>query len=74
SIMLENFPNKIPPHHQDLIFFKEKFRSKGSYGELRDKIMHPVKPILSDQKTIFQIDELLTDYPIILEIVNRKVN
>jgi len=45
------------------------FSPDGVYGELRNKVMHPVRPILNDNETIEKIDELLRDYSNIKEVL-----
>lgn len=70
GITLKEFCNKLPVPLKKLNKYSAKFSSQGTYGELRNKIMHPVRPILSDQNTIAQMDELLTDYTAIREILS----
>lgn len=50
------------------------FSSEGTYGKLRNKIIHPVRPILSDHSTIAQMDELITDYVTIKETLIKRDN
>lgn len=49
---------------------------EGSYNDLRQKVMHPVKTLLTTPQSVAEIDELLDDYDSIMEIVSisSKVN
>lgn len=67
GITLKKVLNELPNEYKALNKFASKFGAEGVYNLLRQKVMHPVKPILSDKKSINQIDELLNDY---IEIKN----
>lgn len=69
GITLNKFQNKLPDHFKKLKKYSPKFSANGTYGELRNTIMHPVRPILKDSGTINKIDELFTDYLNIKEIL-----
>ena len=68
GITLKKFTNELPKECKKLAKFSSKFGTQGVYNLIRQKVMHPVRPILSDKKSIHQIDELLTDYFEIKEI------
>lgn len=70
GITLNKLGDKIPNNKKKLISYSKKFDPKGTYGILRNKIMHPVRPILSDSLTISKINELLTDYEVLKELLN----
>lgn len=72
GIMLKKFEYEIQLSFPSLNTYQNKFLADGTYGQLRNKIMHPVRPILSDQNTIAQMHELLTDYSAIKAILSRK--
>ena len=67
GITLKKFISELPMEYKPLNKYSSKFRTQGVYNLIRQKVMHPVRPILSDKKSICQIDELLTDY---IEIKN----
>ncbi len=69
SIVLNKFNEKLPDELRKLNNYSRKFASNGVYNNLRNRIMHPVRPILSDQNTISEIDELLNDYLEIKDIL-----
>ena len=70
SITLKKFIDKLPNNKRALGEFCQKFNANGKYNLIRNKIMHPVKSILDDKPTLADLDELLTDYTIIKEIIN----
>lgn len=74
GIMLKKFEDEIQFSFPSLNTYQSKFLADGTYGQLRNKIMHPVRPILSDQSTIAQMDDLLTDYTAIKEILSKRGN
>jgi len=59
----------LPDRYKQLNIFSHKFSADNIYGQLRNKIMHPVRPILNDTESISQMDELLRDYSEIKEIL-----
>lgn len=69
GITLSKFCNKLPEHFRRLNKYSSKFSPNGVYNDLRNKVMHPVRPILNDNETISKIDELLRDYADIKEIL-----
>lgn len=70
GITVKKFLSDLPDNLKKLAKFSSKFSSV--YSPLRNKIMHPVRPILSDKKSIDQIDELLNDYQKIKNIVKSN--
>tara|TARA_R110002049_G_scaffold34058_3_gene111570 strand:+ start:10912 stop:11724 length:813 start_codon:yes stop_codon:yes gene_type:complete len=62
GITLKKFISDLPTEYKKLNKYSSKFSTQGVYNLVRQKVMHPVRPILSDKKSIIQIDELLTDY------------
>lgn len=71
GITLKKFLTELPDEYKKLAKFSSKFGSQGVYNLVRQKVMHPVRPILSDTKSINQIDELLSDYVEIKSIVEK---
>jgi hypothetical protein len=69
GITLKKFLNELPSEYKALNKYSSKFGAKGVYNLVRQKVMHPVRPILSDKNSINQIDELLYDYTEIKNIV-----
>jgi arsenate reductase-like glutaredoxin family protein len=67
GITLKKFVSELPDEYKPLNKYSSKFGTEGVYNLVRQKVMHPVRPILSDKKSINQIDELLNDY---IEIKN----
>jgi len=62
GITLKKFLNELPNEYKELNKYSSKFGTEGVYNLVRQKVMHPVRPILSDKNSINQIDELLYDY------------
>lgn len=62
GITLKKFLSELPYENKKLAHYASKFGTEGVYNLIRQKVMHPVRPILSDKQSIYQIDELLTDY------------
>ena len=71
GITLNKFNSKLPNDCKALNRYSSKFGTEGVYNLVRKKVMHPVRPILSDRKSINQIDELLTDYVDIKDIIEK---
>ena len=69
GITIHKFHNTLPDNFKKLNKFSKKFNSNGLYTEIRNKIMHPVRPILSNHESINKIDELLNDYDEIKQII-----
>lgn len=69
GITLHKSLNKLPEKLKRLNKYSAKFSPTGIYGELRNKIMHPVRPILNDANSISKIDTLLRDYSEIKELL-----
>jgi len=72
GICLKKNIKQLPVKYKGLNKFQKKFGAGNIYSNLRNKIMHPVRPILSDKESIKQIDELLTDYEEMQEIWSIK--
>ena len=70
GILLKKFENKLPNDKKKLLSFRKKFSPENTYTILRNKVMHPVRPILTEPNTISKINELLDDYEIITTLVN----
>ena len=71
GITLNKFNSKLPKDCKMLNKYSSKFGTEGVYNLVRNKVMHPVRPILSDKESINQIDELLTDYSKIKDIIEK---
>jgi len=62
SFVIKKNINKLPEDLRILGSYSKKFGVGNVYNLLRNKVMHPVRPILSDKESISQIHELLEDY------------
>lgn len=71
GITINKFHQKLPPQFKKLNKYSSNFGSNGIYNLIRIKAMHPVRPILSDMNSINQIDELLSDYSAIKDILEE---
>lgn len=69
GIILKQYFKNLPDRYKQLNKFSHKFSADNIYGQLRNKVMHPVRPILNDAASISQMDELLRDYSEIKEIL-----
>jgi hypothetical protein len=67
GITLGKFHNKLPEQFRILNKYTKNFSANGAYNELRNVVMHPVRPI--EPETIQLIDILLSDYQEIKEIL-----
>lgn len=72
GITLRNFSSQLPNSLKKLNKYSSKFSPEKVYGKLRNKVMHPVRPIINDRETIKEINELLLDYLDIKEILRYK--
>jgi hypothetical protein len=72
GITLNKFCNQLPDNFKKLNKYSSKFSPDQVYGKLRNKVMHPVRPILNDTETIKHMDELLRDYSDIKEILREN--
>lgn len=72
GIVIKKMSAKIPNKQKKLLSYHAKFSPQGIYGILRNKIMHPVRPILNDEYTISNIYELIQDYEIIKELLSNE--
>jgi hydroxymethylpyrimidine pyrophosphatase-like HAD family hydrolase len=66
---LGKFHIKLPKEFHKLNKFTKKFAANGTYNSLRNNVMHPVRPLIEDFESIKLIDELLTDYQEMKEIL-----
>lgn len=73
SPLLKYFSDQIPSKYIKLKDFYPKLSTEGLFNIIRNKVMHPVRPIISDMDSICQIDELLHDYMVINSILNSKL-
>lgn len=71
GITVNKLLSKIPEQYKGLNKFSAKFSSKGLYNEIRNRIMHPVRPILSNGITVADINQLLSDYAAIKQILEN---
>jgi len=60
GIVITKFHKQLPEKYQYLNSYRKKFENV--YRKVRNKVMHAVRPILSDKNSINQLDTLLTDY------------
>lgn len=74
GITLKKFHSELPNEYKRLVKYSSKFSTQGVYNLVRQKVMHPVRPILSDKKSIDQIDELLTDYIEMKDIIETPAH
>lgn len=71
GITVNKLISKIPEQYKGLNKFSAKFSSNGLYSEIRNRIMHPVRPILSNGVTVTDLNQLLSDYAAIKEILEN---
>lgn len=71
--LLKHFSNQFPAKYSKLSDFYLKLSPDGIFSIIRNKVMHPVRPIISDLDSICQIDELLHDYAVINNILNSNL-
>jgi len=71
GITINKFQSHLPDDCKVLKKYSSKFGTEGVYNLIRKKVMHPVRPILSNKESINQIDELLTDYIKIKDIIEK---
>ncbi|MEN8123090.1 MAG: hypothetical protein ABFS35_22315 [Bacteroidota bacterium] len=71
STILKNLENKIPLEHEKLLEYRKKFNADQVYGSLRNEVAHPVKLIFTSFDSIIKVNELITDYYDIIDIINK---
>lgn len=71
GITVNKLLSKIPEKYKGLNKFSAKFSANGLYNEIRNRIMHPVRPILSDGITVADLNLLLSDYAAIKGILEN---
>ncbi len=71
GIVLSKFLNDLDPPYKKLGKYTKKFSPDGLYTQVRNTIMHPVKLLLDNELSITKLDELLTDYHNIKEIISE---
>lgn len=69
GITIKKFVHDLSEGSKRLNKYSSKFCPEGTYLEIRNKIMHPVRPILNDEDSISDIHELLSDYMEIKQIL-----
>jgi hypothetical protein len=69
GITLNKFHNRLPSNIKQLNKYSSKFSPDNIYGKLRNRVMHPVRPILNEKATIKEMNELLSDYTEIKELL-----
>jgi len=72
GITINKFINDIPDNYKSINKYRKKFSPNGVYNNVRNKVMHPVRPILNSRDGISEINELLNDYYEILEILHNN--
>ena len=72
GITVNKFLAKLPEQYKGLNKFSAKFSSNGLYNEIRNRIMHPVRPILSNGITVADLNQFLSDYAAIKDILEKK--
>jgi len=72
--IFKNTIDTLPDKYRVLNTFILKFCEKGTYYDLRNTIMHPVKPIVNNELDISRIDCLLKDCEQIKIIIKENIN
>ena len=67
---IQDLPDKLKP----IEVFRKKFHTNNVYGSLRNAVAHPVKPIFTSRDSISKVDELISDFYNIQEILDSKVS
>lgn len=68
--ILKNVAHKIPDNKKEILTYRKKFCAENLYWDIRNKVAHPVRPLFTDKKSIEDINELISDYLKIKEILN----
>jgi arsenate reductase-like glutaredoxin family protein len=71
GITVNKLISKIPEQYKALNKFSSKFSANGLYNEIRKRVMHPVRPILSNGITVTDLNQLLSDYAAIKQILEN---
>jgi hypothetical protein len=72
GVTLSKSFNQLPTQYKGLNKFSKKFGTEGLYTKIRNKVMHPVQPIISLKEDINQLHQLLTDYAKIKVILDGE--
>jgi hypothetical protein len=67
--ILKNVAHKIPKDKKDILTYRKKFCADNLYWDIRNKVAHPVRPLFTDKKSIENVNELISDYLKIKEIL-----
>lgn len=70
--ILKRLSPNIPEHQKSLLKFRKKFSSNNIYGKLRNDVAHPIKPIFTSLKSVERVNELISDYYEINEILSSQ--
>lgn len=71
GITLNKFRKKLSPLACPLLRFANELSPESNIGKLRNRVFHPVRPILSNKESIDQISTLLESYEEISLIIDR---
>jgi hypothetical protein len=72
GITIKKLSPKLPDEYKKLNKFTAKMASNGLYNKIRNRVMHPVRQILSDDLGIEEINQLLLDYAEIKELIETS--
>ena len=70
STVLKHVISDLPEQCQGIRAYRKKFHANNVYGKLRNAVAHPVKPLFTSRDSISDVDELITDYYIISDLLD----
>lgn len=70
--ILDKFSHQLDENLIKLKPYRPNFLPNGLYNRIRNNVMHPVRPIYDGQVSISEINQFLTDYQEIIDILSDK--
>jgi len=69
STLLKNLSFKLDGEYSQLLKYRKKFSPENTYGVLRNKVAHPIKPIFKSYDDLILVNDLMDDAEKINQIV-----
>ncbi len=70
GITLDKFRESLPSEMKPLLAYRNKFAGNGLFTNVRNTVMHPVNPVLSERVSINDLNEFLEDYLSIMDVIS----
>lgn len=67
--LLKSAADKVEKEVPELMAYRTKFCAGNLYWEIRNIVSHPVKPLFVDENSILKVNELISDYYTIKDVL-----